>query len=46
MNDHTDAFAQNRRLGRGVNIIGYDDDLWQSRTSGRMQESQLLCWAP
>lgn len=34
---HTDAWAQNRRLGRGVNIIGYDP-LWRSRAEGRMQD--------
>lgn len=31
-----DAFAQNRRLGRGVNIIGYDP-LWRSREQARFQ---------
>ena len=31
-----DAFAQNRRLGRGVNIIGYDP-LWRSRDQARFQ---------
>ncbi len=31
-----DAFEQNRRLGRGVNIIGYDP-IWKSRADGRMQ---------
>jgi endoglucanase len=38
-----DAFEQNRRLGRGVNIIGYDP-LWRSRDQGRFQEKhfQLL----
>lgn len=29
-----DVFAQNRRLGRGVNIIGYDP-LWRSPEQGR-----------
>ena len=36
----TDAFAQNRRLGRGVNIIGYDP-LWQSRAKARMQDKHF-----
>ncbi len=31
-----DAFAQNKRLGRGVNIIGYDP-LWRDRAKGRFQ---------
>ena len=31
-----DPFVQNRRLGRGVNIIGYDP-IWKSRAAGRMQ---------
>ena len=31
-----DAFEQNRKLGRGVNIIGYDP-LWRSREQGRFQ---------
>jgi endoglucanase len=37
----TDAFSQNRRLGRGVNIIGYDSALWRSREQGRMQEKHI-----
>ncbi len=36
MENSTAAFSQNRRLGRGVNIIGYDA-LWQSRDKARMQ---------
>lgn len=32
-----DAFEQNRRLGRGVNIIGYDP-LWGNRDQGRFKE--------
>lgn len=38
-----DAFEQNRRLGRGVNIIGYDP-IWRSRDQGRFQAKhfQLL----
>ncbi|MCX8108630.1 MAG: glycoside hydrolase family 5 protein [Verrucomicrobiae bacterium] len=31
-----DAFDQNRKLGRGVNIIGYDP-IWRSREQGRFQ---------
>lgn len=31
-----DAFEQNRRLGRGVNIIGYDP-LWRSQAEGRFK---------
>jgi endoglucanase len=31
-----DAFVQNQRLGRGVNIIGYDP-LWRSRDQGRFK---------
>lgn len=31
------AFAVNQRLGRGVNIIGYDA-IWQDRARGRFQE--------
>lgn len=38
MKNKTDVFAQNRHLGRGVNIIGYDDALWQARTQARMQD--------
>ena len=32
----TDPFVLNQRLGRGVNIIGYDP-IWKSRSTGRMQ---------
>jgi endoglucanase len=32
-----DAFAQNQRLGRGVNILGYDP-IWKDRQKGRFQE--------
>jgi endoglucanase len=35
-----DAFSQNRRLGRGVNIIGYDP-LWSSREEARMQNKHF-----
>jgi len=31
-----DAFTQNRRLGRGVNILGYDP-IWWSRERGRFK---------
>jgi endoglucanase len=31
-----DAFAQNQRLGRGVNILGYDP-IWRSREQGRFK---------
>lgn len=33
-----DAFEQNRRLGRGVNIIGYDP-LWGNRDQARFKEN-------
>jgi endoglucanase len=38
-----DAFQQNRRLGRGVNIIGYDP-IWRARDQARFQSRhfQLL----
>ena len=32
-----DAFEQNRRLGRGVNIVGYDP-IWTHREQARFQE--------
>lgn len=32
------AFDQNVRLGRGVNIIGYDAALWKDYTQGRFKE--------
>lgn len=35
-----DAFEQNRRLGRGVNIIGYDP-IWRSRDQARFQEKHF-----
>ena len=41
MNDIEDAFAQNQRLGRGVNIIGYDDALWRSSPEARMQDKHF-----
>ncbi|HRI80042.1 MAG TPA: hypothetical protein PLR06_10950, partial [Cyclobacteriaceae bacterium] len=33
-----DVFDQNARLGRGINIIGYDDALWKDYTKGRFKE--------
>ena len=33
----TDVFAQNRKLGRGVNILGYDP-IWRSRDQARFQD--------
>jgi endoglucanase len=36
MNEGSGAFAQNKRLGRGVNVIGYDP-LWKDRSKARMQ---------
>jgi endoglucanase len=33
------AKDQNLKLGRGVNIIGYDHALWQDHTKGRFKES-------
>lgn len=35
-----DIFDQNRRLGRGVNIIGYDP-LWRSRENARFQDKHF-----
>ena len=35
-----DVFEQNRKLGRGVNIIGYDP-IWRSREQGRFQEKHF-----
>src|SRR5688572_2250038 len=31
-----DAFAQNRKLGRGVNILGYDP-IWRAKEQARFQ---------
>jgi aryl-phospho-beta-D-glucosidase BglC (GH1 family) len=33
---HSNAFEQNRQLGRGVNILGYDP-IWRSQEQGRFQ---------
>lgn len=35
-----DAFAQNRRLGRGVNILGYDP-IWRSPDQARLREKHF-----
>jgi endoglucanase len=35
-----DAFEQNQRLGRGVNILGYDP-IWRSRDQARFQEKHF-----
>jgi endoglucanase len=35
-----DAFAQNHRLGRGVNILGYDP-IWRARDQARFQEKHF-----
>ncbi len=32
------AIEQNKKLGRGVNIIGYDKELWKDHTRGRFRE--------
>lgn len=40
MSNSTDAFTQNRKLGRGVNIIGYDQGLW-SGDDGRFQDKHF-----
>ena len=36
----SDAFAQNQRLGRGVNILGYDP-IWRSREQARFHEKHF-----
>ena len=36
----SDAFEQNRRVGRGVNMIGYDP-IWRSRDQARLQEKHF-----
>ena len=40
MNTITNAISQNKRLGRGVNVIGYDP-LWRSRAEARMQDKHF-----
>ncbi len=37
VSEKTDAFAQNRLLGRGVNVLGYDP-IWDSFDQGRFKE--------
>jgi endoglucanase len=37
---HPDAFSQNEKLGRGVNIIGYDP-VWRSRDQARFTEDHF-----
>lgn len=32
------AWEQNKKLARGVNIIGYDRELWKDHTKGRFKE--------
>ena len=32
------ANEQCKKLGRGVNIIGYDKELWKDHTKGRFKE--------
>ena len=36
----SDIYRQNERLGRGVNIIGYDP-LWKSMSRARMQDKHF-----
>jgi endoglucanase len=36
----TDVFEQNRKLGRGVNILGYDP-IWRSRDQARFQDQHF-----
>jgi endoglucanase len=35
-----DAFAQNKRLGRGVNVLGYDP-IWRDRSKARFQSEHF-----
>ena len=37
----SDVFSQNQRLGRGVNVIGYDHALWQGSDQARMQDKHF-----
>ena len=32
------AGEQNKKLSRGINIIGYDKELWKDHTRGRFKE--------
>ena len=36
---NTSASAQCTKIGRGVNILGYDNAFWKDRTKGRFKES-------
>ncbi|WP_431200389.1 glycoside hydrolase family 5 protein [Mucilaginibacter sp. P25] len=38
--NYSDAFAQNAKMGRGVNIIGYDP-LWKDATKARMKDKHF-----
>lgn len=38
-NSQGTAFVQNQKLGRGVNIIGYDKAFWKDYHNGRFKES-------
>ena len=40
MSKPVNAFEQNKKLGRGVNIIGYDP-IWTSRADGRFQAAHF-----
>jgi endoglucanase len=44
MNKPVNAFEQNKKLGRGVNIIGYDP-IWTSRADGRFQAAHFRKFA-
>ena len=35
------VFSQNQRLGRGVNVIGYDQALWLGSDQARMQDKHF-----
>jgi endoglucanase len=37
-NNVKDAFEMNKKLGKGVNILGYDGAFWKNRESGRFQK--------
>jgi endoglucanase len=36
------AFEQNKKLGRGVNMIGYDKALWKDHTKGRFKDQYFM----
>jgi endoglucanase len=42
MFQHVDRFIQNQRLGRGVNILGYDP-IWKSHSDARMKARHFRC---